>query len=275
MIRTEQFLRDAGRKPPLEPDHIADNAYPIYHDHQAEVLQSGLFYTNYLSIGQRRGATNFNASFQNTHTEGVIVGLKGFGRQNFRLNVDQQLTPRLDLEISTFYGRSTNTPVNDPRAAGRAGSFARSSRSRSVPTSASATNPDGSPTGQDSGQPPQRNTQTRSTTSPTKSGPTTAAGSPAAAGCGGGCSTGLPPRGTTTSTRSARLLGPGAVRVPDLDRQCDRRHPEQARLHRPDLQRGRHADRLGQLERHHQHHQGQLRLRGSDLQSASMPSPTS
>jgi TonB-linked SusC/RagA family outer membrane protein len=91
-----------------EPDGVADNAYPEFFDHQAEVLKPGIFYTNYLSIGQRRGATNFNASFQNTHTEGIIFGLKGFGRQNFRLNVDQQLTPRLDLELSTFYGRSDN-----------------------------------------------------------------------------------------------------------------------------------------------------------------------
>jgi TonB-linked SusC/RagA family outer membrane protein len=103
-----QFLRNAGGARISEPDGVADNPYPKYFDHQAEILHPGVFYTNYLSIGQRRGATNFNASFENTHTEGVIFGLKGFGRQNFRLNVDQQLTPRLDLEISTFYGHSNN-----------------------------------------------------------------------------------------------------------------------------------------------------------------------
>ena len=102
------FLRTATGNRIPEADGIADNRYPEYFDHQDEVLHPGLFYTNYLSIGQRRGATNFNASFQNTHTEGVIFGLKGFGRQNFRLNVDQQLTPRVDLELSTFYGRSDN-----------------------------------------------------------------------------------------------------------------------------------------------------------------------
>jgi TonB-linked SusC/RagA family outer membrane protein len=111
-----QFLRDASGGLQLEDDRISDNPYPIYHDHQAEILRPGPFYTNYLSIGQRRGSTNFNASLQNTHTEGVIEGLDGLSRQNFRLNVDQQLTPRLDLEISTFYGVSNNTPVNDPRA---------------------------------------------------------------------------------------------------------------------------------------------------------------
>lgn len=103
-----RFKRDAGGNRVPEADGIADNKYPIYYDQQDLVIKPGLFYTNYLSIGQRRGATNFNASFQNTSTEGVIFGLKGFSRQNFRLNVDQQLTPRVDLEMSTFYGRSNN-----------------------------------------------------------------------------------------------------------------------------------------------------------------------
>jgi TonB-linked SusC/RagA family outer membrane protein len=100
--------------PILKPDRIADNPYPSYHDFQAEALHPGVFYTNYASIGQRRGSTNFNGSFENTRTEGVIFGLKGFTRQNFRLNVDQQLTPRVDLEISSFYGRSDNHPLSDP-----------------------------------------------------------------------------------------------------------------------------------------------------------------
>ncbi len=91
-----------------EPDGIADNPYPEYYDHQEQVSQPGVFMTNYLSVGQRKGQTNFNASFQNTRTEGVILGVKGYGRQNFRINVDQQLTPRLDLSFSSFYGRSNN-----------------------------------------------------------------------------------------------------------------------------------------------------------------------
>lgn len=112
------FIPSSDGTPVLKPDHIQDLPYPgVYHNHQKEVLHPGLFYTNYLSIGQRRGSTNFNASFENTHTEGVIFGLKGFGRQNFRLNVDQQLTPRVDLELSSFYGRSNNNPLTDPGSA--------------------------------------------------------------------------------------------------------------------------------------------------------------
>lgn len=102
------FARNPAGNRQNEPDGIADNPYPRYFDHQDEVSRPGVFLTNYLSVGQRRGQTNFNASFQNTRTEGVILGVKGYTRQNFRINVDQQLTPRLDLSFSSFYGRSNN-----------------------------------------------------------------------------------------------------------------------------------------------------------------------
>ena len=102
------FDRDAKGNRIPKPDGIADNPYPQYFDHQGEVVQPGVFLTNYLSVGQRKGQTNFNASFQNSKTEGVIFGVKGYQRQNFRINVDQQLSPRLDLSFSSFYGKSNN-----------------------------------------------------------------------------------------------------------------------------------------------------------------------
>src|SRR5436309_2470091 len=84
-------------QPSLKPDHIADNPYtrfgrPVY-DAQSQLLTHGPFYTNYISIGQRRGNTNYNVSFENTKQEGVLILLRGYNRQNFRVNVDQALTP--------------------------------------------------------------------------------------------------------------------------------------------------------------------------------------
>src|SRR5213592_3077633 len=51
-------------QPNLKADHIADVPYdafgkPVY-DAQSQLLTHGAFYTNYISIGQRRGSTNFN-----------------------------------------------------------------------------------------------------------------------------------------------------------------------------------------------------------------------
>jgi len=101
--------------PAVKADGIADvpyNAYgkPVY-DAQSQLLSHGAFYTNYVSVGQRRGNTNFNVSFQNTKQDGILILLKGYNRQNFRVNVDQALTPRLDLSVGGFFGKSNNNQV--------------------------------------------------------------------------------------------------------------------------------------------------------------------
>ncbi|MCC7132277.1 MAG: SusC/RagA family TonB-linked outer membrane protein [Gemmatimonadales bacterium] len=134
------FDRNAAGNRQAETDNVADNPYPQYFDHQDNVAQPGVFLTNYVSVGQRKGTTNFNASFQNTRTEGVIFGVKGFTRQNFRINVDQQLTPRLDLSFSSFYGRSNN---NDADQGPGAPFFAVTFVEPNIDLF--ATNPDGSP----------------------------------------------------------------------------------------------------------------------------------
>src|SRR3989449_2819331 len=104
-------------QPNLKADHIADVPYdafgrPVY-DAQSQLLTHGAFYTNYISIGQRRGSTNFNLSFQNTKQDGILILLKGYNRQNFRLNVDQALTPRLDLSVGGFFGKSSNDQAQE------------------------------------------------------------------------------------------------------------------------------------------------------------------
>jgi TonB-linked SusC/RagA family outer membrane protein len=92
----------------VEPDGIADNPFKVYHDFWTAVVNPGMFWTGYASVGQRQGTTNFNASVENTRNEGVIFGLGGYTRQNFRLNLDQQLRTNLDASFNAFYGTSTN-----------------------------------------------------------------------------------------------------------------------------------------------------------------------
>jgi TonB-linked SusC/RagA family outer membrane protein len=92
----------------IKADQIANNPFSIYYDHWDALVQSGQFWTGYGSVGQRLGNTNFNASFQETKNAGVIFGLGGYNRQNFRLNLDQQVRPNLDASFSSFYGTSTN-----------------------------------------------------------------------------------------------------------------------------------------------------------------------
>jgi len=114
-ITSSGNLVPATAQPSLNATHIADNPYsgfgrPVY-DPQAGMLTHGAFYTNYVSIGQRRGNTNYNISFENNKQDGILIALNGYNRQNFRVNVDQALTPRLDLSVGGFYGSSNNNQV--------------------------------------------------------------------------------------------------------------------------------------------------------------------
>jgi TonB-dependent SusC/RagA subfamily outer membrane receptor len=89
-----------------EDDKISDNEYPELFDQLGNVFKPGLFMTNYVSVGQRRGNLNYNVSFQNTRETGVLDLLNGFNRQNFRMNLDQELNDKLDYQVGAFYGKS-------------------------------------------------------------------------------------------------------------------------------------------------------------------------
>src|SRR5438094_3353776 len=108
-------LVGVNSQPNLKADHIADVPYNSFgravYDAQSALLTHGPFYTNYISIGQRRGNTNYNVSLQNTKQDGVLILLKGYNRQNCRVNVDQALGPRLDLSVGGFFGKSNNNQV--------------------------------------------------------------------------------------------------------------------------------------------------------------------
>jgi len=105
---TGDYILNASGARIVEADRIADNPFKVYYNHWDEVVSPGAFWTGYASVGQRVGNTNFNASVQNTRNEGVIFGLGGYTRQNFRLNLDQRLRPNVDASFSAFYGTSTN-----------------------------------------------------------------------------------------------------------------------------------------------------------------------
>ena len=103
---TGDFLRDASGNRVLKADQISDNSYLKTYDQLDQVFHPGTFATNYVSFGQRRNENNFNASFQNTKDGGVLNLLSGFSRQNFRLNLDQALSDKIDISTGAFYGRS-------------------------------------------------------------------------------------------------------------------------------------------------------------------------
>ena len=99
-------LTSGGRTP--KADLIVDSPYPVIYDQYSKVFRPGQKLTNYVSLGQRRGTSNYNVSFENEHDQGVLRLLDGYRRQNLRLNVDQAVTDNLDMGVGAFYGRSTS-----------------------------------------------------------------------------------------------------------------------------------------------------------------------
>ena len=107
------FKLDANGQRISEVDDISDNSYPFVYDALSQVFKPGASMTNYISLGQRRGSTNFNASIQNTQETGVVTTLKGYSRQNFRINIDQAVSDKLNFSTGMFYGRSTADQTNE------------------------------------------------------------------------------------------------------------------------------------------------------------------
>jgi TonB-linked SusC/RagA family outer membrane protein len=99
-------LSPSGNRIP-ETDGISDNPYPTYFDQLGQVYRPATFMTNYVSVGQRRGGSSMNASFQNTRDQGILNLLDGFSRQNFRVNATMAVNDRFDLQTGAFLGTST------------------------------------------------------------------------------------------------------------------------------------------------------------------------
>ena len=107
------FKLDANGQRISEADDISDNTYPKIFDALDQLFKPGTTMSNYLSIGHRRGSTNFNASVQNIKETGVLTLLQGYNRQNFRINVDQAVNDKVNLSTGMFYGRSHADQTNE------------------------------------------------------------------------------------------------------------------------------------------------------------------
>ena len=104
----------------LSDDHYIDNPFPAgsWRNQLKEHLQTGRNVTNYGQVALRRGNTNFSTSFARDTDRGILPLLKGFRRQNVRLNLDQGMGEKADFSAAVTYGLS----FSDQTPASRAGS---------------------------------------------------------------------------------------------------------------------------------------------------------
>ena len=100
----------------VKDDHFMDSPYPTrqqsptgYYRNQLQTwLQSNTITNNYLTLGYRKGNTNFMASFSRLGDPGIMPILSGFKRQNFRFNLDQGITDKVDVSASMMYGSTSS-----------------------------------------------------------------------------------------------------------------------------------------------------------------------
>lgn len=88
-----------------DPDLLQDNPFPNGTvDHLDQFFQGTSFWTSYLQLTSNYGSGNIAVSFENTLTGGVVPMNDGAQRQNIRVNLDQNITDKLKLSVSTLYG---------------------------------------------------------------------------------------------------------------------------------------------------------------------------
>ncbi len=90
-----------------------DNPFPgETYDHVKQFFDSGTFMTNRINFSRNGPGTRFNLSFSNTREPGIVKGVKGYERQNIRLNIDHQLRSDLTLNSNLNY---TSSWRDDPQ----------------------------------------------------------------------------------------------------------------------------------------------------------------
>jgi len=95
----------------VDADGYMDNPYGVYRDEQREFFRTGTNMTNFVSVANRTENNNVYLSFENNQQEGAVRYADGYKRQNFRFNIDQQLTSWFKVSASNlFINRSIGYP---------------------------------------------------------------------------------------------------------------------------------------------------------------------
>lgn len=89
--------------PAAEPDQYMDNPYGVYRHSPDDVFQTGMSVINYVAVENRSDKNNVFLSFENNRQEGVVPGRDGYSRQNFRFNLDQEVTPWLRVSATNMF----------------------------------------------------------------------------------------------------------------------------------------------------------------------------
>lgn len=97
--------------PTIKDDGYMDNSYGTYRFNPGDIFKTGLSYTNYAAVSNRSDKNNIFLSFENNEQQGVVRNRDGYSRQNFRFNIDQQISSWLKISATNlFIKRSIQAP---------------------------------------------------------------------------------------------------------------------------------------------------------------------
>jgi TonB-dependent SusC/RagA subfamily outer membrane receptor len=100
----------------LKPDRYMDNPYAVYYDNQEEFFTGNDFYTNYISIQNNTGRTNYLVSFENYEHRGIIFDTDGFDRRSYRTNIDHHISDKFNVSASNLFVQTQqNYPGGDSK----------------------------------------------------------------------------------------------------------------------------------------------------------------
>ena len=96
-----------------EEDHIADNNFPSDNNHFKDIVRTATQRTESFSVSGGTKNTNYLVSMQNLEQESILrtSDLQGYNRQNFRINLDIDLSDKLKFTTSTLLTKSSS---NEP-----------------------------------------------------------------------------------------------------------------------------------------------------------------
>ncbi len=105
-----EILEPEGPQPILgnpAADGIHDTPLPNLQDYQEDYLfRRGAFQTHYLAVQGKTAQGNFHTSVQRYQDEGILQNNDGYLRHTFRANMDQRLSEKLELQVSSMYSAS-------------------------------------------------------------------------------------------------------------------------------------------------------------------------
>ncbi|WP_346861373.1 SusC/RagA family TonB-linked outer membrane protein [uncultured Draconibacterium sp.] len=116
---TGGYSADISGSPVLKANHYMDNPYGMYIDHQDEMFSGSEFYTNYVSVQNNTGNTNFLASFENYKHGGILFDTDGYSRNSYRMNIDHRISDKVSVSASNLFVKATqNYPGGDNKSNG-------------------------------------------------------------------------------------------------------------------------------------------------------------